>query len=66
MLVINIILHNLEKKHIEDAIYPNIINLRTKYNPLSFDWNDKQIQDMISEGETAVEKFLKERDSDVN
>ena len=59
--IISIILWNLEQKHIEDVVYPSIINLKTNYNSLSFEHTKEDILQMYREGYESVNNYLYEQ-----
>jgi NTE family protein len=47
------------REHIEDAIFARTIILNSKYSGLNFRITDKDVDEMIKEGYTAVDKWLK-------
>lgn len=60
-LLLNIIMASSEQKHIDNAIYSNIINLKTNYNNLSFEHTSIDINNMILEGFKQCEENLKSK-----
>jgi NTE family protein len=59
-LLLNIILTNMDQKHIDDAVYCNIITLKTDYNNLSFNHSATDINSMILQGYSTTYNFLKD------
>jgi NTE family protein len=57
--LISIMMNSLEKKHIEDSIYSNIIVIKSNRSGLSFDFTLSDIDEMINEGYLATNEFLK-------
>lgn len=58
--IISLMMSATEKKHIEDAIYSNIIVIKSNKNGTNFSYKITDINDMIFQGYNITDKYLKE------
>jgi NTE family protein len=59
MDIIGMMMSSVEKKHIEDAIYSKIINIKSDKNGLDFNHTLNDINDMIFQGYKITDEYLK-------
>jgi predicted acylesterase/phospholipase RssA len=59
--LIGAMLDEIEREHVEDALYANTIKIHTKKNPLSFNHTPADIDDMYLEGYMAAKTWYDSR-----
>jgi predicted acylesterase/phospholipase RssA len=61
MACIDGLIESTTRKHIEDAVYARIIELKTKGTGLEFDLTEHEMLELMSEGEKSVDVWVKKR-----
>lgn len=59
LTIISMIMFRLEEKIVEDSEFTKILYIKSKFNALSFEHSQKDIEEMFSEGFDQTHEFLK-------